>query len=53
MKSVNLASKVPAGTPGTFAMTALMYAAPLVGLPPWTYSRPSATSSPWGSPHTW
>ncbi|MFQ5899175.1 MAG: DUF6789 family protein [Candidatus Methylomirabilia bacterium] len=34
MKSVNLVSTVLAGTAGTFAMTVLMYAAPLIGLPP-------------------
>lgn len=34
MKSVNLGSAVLAGFGGTLAMTALMYAAPLMGLPP-------------------
>lgn len=34
MKSINLGSAVLAGAIGTFAMTALMYAAPLMGLPP-------------------
>lgn len=34
MKSVNLGSAIVAGLLGTLAMTALMYAAPLMGLPP-------------------
>lgn len=34
MKSVNLGSAILAGLVGTLAMTALMYAAPLMGLPP-------------------
>lgn len=34
MKSVNLGSAIRAGLVGTVAMTALMYAAPLMGLPP-------------------
>jgi hypothetical protein len=34
MKSLNLGSAVLAGAVGTVAMTALMYAAPLMGLPP-------------------
>ncbi len=34
MKSLNLGSAVLAGAIGTLAMTALMYAAPLMGLPP-------------------
>ncbi len=34
MKSVNLGSAALAGFVGTLAMTALMYAAPLMGLPP-------------------
>lgn len=34
MKSANLGSAILAGLVGTLAMTALMYAAPLMGLPP-------------------
>ncbi len=34
MKSLNLGSAMLAGLVGTLAMTALMYAAPLMGLPP-------------------
>ncbi|MBI2205139.1 MAG: hypothetical protein HYU41_14930 [Candidatus Rokubacteria bacterium] len=34
MKSLNVGSAVLAGVVGTVAMTALMYAAPLMGLPP-------------------
>lgn len=34
MKTVNLRSAILAGAIGTVAMTALMYAAPLMGLPP-------------------
>lgn len=34
MKSVNVGSAILAGLVGTLAMTALMYAAPLMGLPP-------------------
>lgn len=53
MKSVNLGSAALAGFVGTLAMTAMMYAAPLMGLPPMDLLAALAGWSPSGSLPTW